>query len=328
MTLAPSGALTGLTSVGAPCAKHAWPKAARSTSVRTAAPSRRGGKVAATPAASGTASLKSSEAGAPAVSRRATRGRVFELEGLAGEGRPAPRIATGIRRIRPRHRRRLRAGLGAAARRRAGHRQIHSAHPGLRDFGAPRRARRLYFGRRGRRPGAPARDQAQSRRCAGGARRRNPGRGHSRHLRDRRPPGVDRDRFDTDDAHQHGGVGAWNGDAGARKRPGAPAPRQDDGLDDRSRRPCHEGRAGRRAARRRTHGRRRPVLRGRRRASFPHAARLQEPIWRDRRNRRLRDDQPRPRRSRQSIGAFSRRPRLSARRAPRSSPAWRGSVRC
>ncbi|MGZ9115322.1 MAG: DNA repair protein RadA [Methylocystis sp.] len=40
--------------------------------------------------------VEESEAGAPAVSRRAARGRVFELEGLAGEGRAAPRIATGI----------------------------------------------------------------------------------------------------------------------------------------------------------------------------------------------------------------------------------------
>ena len=31
-----------------------------------------------------------------ATARRATRGRAFELEGLAGEGRPSPRIVTGI----------------------------------------------------------------------------------------------------------------------------------------------------------------------------------------------------------------------------------------
>ena len=40
--------------------------------------------------------VEESGAAAAEITRRAARGRVFELEGLGGEGRPAPRIATGI----------------------------------------------------------------------------------------------------------------------------------------------------------------------------------------------------------------------------------------
>ena len=61
------------------------------------------------------------------------------------------------RRARPRHRRRHRAGLGAADRRRAGHRQIDAAAAARRDAGARRPPRHLLLRRGSGGAGAPAR---------------------------------------------------------------------------------------------------------------------------------------------------------------------------
>ena len=93
-------------------------------------------------------------------------------------------------------------------------------------------------------------------------------------------------------------------------------------------RPRHQGRPDRRPARRRAHGRRGALFRGRRQPHLPHPARRQEPLRRDRRDRRVRDDDAGP-------AARSPTPRpcssTSATRTPparRSSPAWRARGRC
>ena len=62
--------------------------------------------------------------------------------------------------------------------------------------------------------------------------------------------------------------------------------------------------------------------------AFRAAARLEEPLRRHRRDRRVRNDRPRARRGRQSLRAVSRRPRRRARPARRCSPASRARARC
>ncbi len=93
-------------------------------------------------------------------------------------------------------------------------------------------------------------------------------------------------------------------------------------------RPCHQGRPDRRPARRRAHGRRGDVVRGRGRPRLPRAARDEEPLRRDRRDRRVRDDRR---------AGSPRSPILprcfwpaatSRRRARRCSPASRARGRC
>ena len=63
--------------------------------------------------------------------------------------------------------------------------------------------------------------------------------------------------------------------------------------------------ADRRPARARAHGRHRALFRRRARPPVPHLARGQEPLWRDRRDRRVRDERPRPRRGAEPVGAVS-----------------------
>ena len=69
-------------------------------------------------------------------------------------------------------------------------------------------------------------------------------------------------------------------------------------------RPCHQGRPDRRAENGGAYGRRRPFLRRRRRPPIPHRPRPEEPLRADRRDRGIRNDDGRARRSRQSVGAF------------------------
>ena len=92
--------------------------------------------------------------------RKPGKGRLFALEPLTGEAHEAPRLPSRHCRIRPRHRRRLRARLGAADGRRSRHRQIDAADPGRRRHGARRPPRGLYLRRGSGRPGAPARRAA------------------------------------------------------------------------------------------------------------------------------------------------------------------------
>ena len=152
------------------------------SSARTAARSITAGRASARPAASGTRWSRKTPPARPraGASRSRRKGRLFALEPLAGEsaGRPAPALRHG--RARPRHRRRLRARLGAADRRRSRHRQIDAADPGHRRAGARRPPRGLHLRRGGGGAGAAARRAARPCRGAGRARRRNLGRGHRR----------------------------------------------------------------------------------------------------------------------------------------------------
>ena len=93
-------------------------------------------------------------------------------------------------------------------------------------------------------------------------------------------------------------------------------------------RPRHQGRPDRRPARGRAHGRRGALLRGRRRAPVPHPARGEEPLRPDRRDRRVRDDRRGPARGRRTRPSCSSPSAISARPAPRCSPASRARGRC
>ena len=159
----------------------------------------------------------------------------------------APRLASGHRRVRPRHRRRLRARLGAAARRRSRHRQIDAADPGRGRAGPRRPARGLYLRRGGGGAGAAARRAARPRRRAGRARRRDLGRGHRRDARRRRDTAPRHHRFDPDHVDRHGRIRARHRHAGARERAGADPLRQALGRGRHPGRPRHQGRPDRRA---------------------------------------------------------------------------------
>jgi DNA repair protein RadA/Sms len=78
--------------------------------------------------------------------------------------------------------------------------------------------------------------------------------------------------------------------ASARVRGAAHAARETKRHRDHLHRPRHEGRRARRPARPRAHGRYRPLLRGRHAHELPPHPRLQEPLRRRERDRRLRDD--------------------------------------
>ena len=101
--------------------------------------------------------------------------------------------------------------------------------------------------------------------------------------------------------------GARHRHPGARRRAGDDPLREIHGRGDRAGRPCHQGRPDRRPARRRAHGRRRALFRGRRRPSLPHPAHGEEPVRADRRDRRLRNVGQGPARGRQPVRAFPRR---------------------
>ena len=122
-------------------AKHALPSSARTAARSTAA-----GRANATPAANGTPSPRKARAADRAgPGRPARKGRVFALEPLAGETHDAPRLPSGIAGTRPRHRRRIRARLGAADRRRSRHRQVDAADPGRRRARAQTGHRAVYI---------------------------------------------------------------------------------------------------------------------------------------------------------------------------------------
>ena len=138
-------------------------------------------------------------AGRPAGPGRAPRkGRLLHARVARRRHPRGASPAVRRRRIRPRHRRRLRARLGAADGRRPRHRQVDPADPGRRGARARRPPRGLYLRRRGGGAGAAARRAARSRRRQGRARRRDVGRGHHRHAVGRRDAAPRRHRFDPD----------------------------------------------------------------------------------------------------------------------------------
>ena len=119
-----------------------WLNPASSSSARIAAPCTRAGPANAMPAASGTRWSRKARRAASAAARPALR---IAAQGPAGgaddafrrhRGRAAHRLRH--RRARPRHRRRLRARLGAAGRRRSRHRQVDAADAGGGGAGATR----------------------------------------------------------------------------------------------------------------------------------------------------------------------------------------------
>ena len=96
---------------------------------------------------------------------------------------------------------------------------------------------------------------------------------------------------------------------GARLGAGADPLRQGERRGLAAGRACDQGRPDRWPARRRAHGRCGLLVRGRRRARLPPAAGGQEPVRRDRRGRRVRNDRRRPRRGAEPLRAVPGRPR-------------------
>ena len=267
--------------------------------------------------------------GAAAARRAAGRGR-FRSRVCRARSRRCAAHRHRHRRARPRHRRRLRAGLGDAARRRSGHRQVDPADPGLRRARAQRRTASSIS--RARRRSAQVRLRAERLGLAGRAgraRRRDQRRGHRRDARRRATPPqlviIDSIQTMWTDAVESapGTVTQVRG-----SRAGADPLRQDDRRRCDPGRPCHQGRADRRAARRRAHGRR-----GRSPSRATAATHFR--ILRAVKNRFGPTDEigvfemtgRRPRRGAESLGAVPRRARLGIARARRSSPAWRARGR-
>ena len=234
----------------------------------------------------------------------------------------------GDRRARSGRRRRLRARVGDADRRRAGHRQIHPADPGLRGGGAVGRARDLRLRRGIDGPGAAARRPARTCRAPVQVAAQTLVEDIVATLASGDAPKFVVIEFDPDDVERRHRIRAGHGEPGAGLGPGADPLRQGERRGAARRRPCHQGRPDRGSPRRGAHGRRGLLVRGRRRARVSPAESRQEPLRRDRRGRRLRDDRRGARR-----GAESRRlcswPGAMAppARALRCSPASRARGR-
>ena len=267
-------------------------------------------------------------AGRPAAGRPPRKGRQFALEPLAGETHEAPRLPSRPGRTRPRHRRRLRARLGAADGRRSRHRQVDAADPGRGGAGARRPPRRLHLRRGGGGAGAAARRAARPGRRAVELAAETSVEDIIATLSEGKTPRlviIDSIQTMWTDAVESR---ARHGDAGARLGAGADPLCQELRRGRHPGRPRHQGRPDRRPARGRAHGRRGAVVRGRRLAPVPHPARGEEPLRPDRRDRRVRDDR------RWACARSPTRPScscpsaISARPAPRCSPASRAPGRC
>ena len=170
----------------------------------------------------------------------------------------------------------------------------------------PEHVLRLHLRRGGDRPGPPARRAAGAGRRAGAARRRHLGARHRGHPRAARCAQGGGDRFDPDHVARHARQHARHRHPGPRLGPGAGRAGQAPRHRRAAGRPRHQGRRHRRPARARAHGRHGALFRGRARPSVPHPARGQEPLRPDRRDRRVRDVGPRPRRRRQPVGPVPR----------------------
>ena len=120
-----------------------------------------------------------------------------------------------------------------------------------------------------------------------------------------RKTGRGGDRFDPDRVFRAADFGARFGGAGARMRGATHARRQEHGRHHHSGRPRHQGgRAGRtaRAGAHRGYG---AVFRGRYAFQLPPGARVQEPLRRGERARRVRHDREGPARGEQPVRAVS-----------------------
>jgi len=225
------------------------------------------------------------------------------------------------RRVRSRARRRPRLRLGRPRRRGSRHRQVDAAATGGRGARA-HAARGLCLGRGGDRPGAAARRAARADQGAGRA-----GLDDLRARRARQPRGQGRarrhrHRFDPDDVRRHARLRAGHRVPGPCLGERAHPHRQEARRRDPAGRPRDQGRHDRGPARARAHGRHRALLRGRARPPVPHHARGQEQVRPDRRDRRLRDDRPRPGRGPEPIAALPRGP--PRRRLGRRGLRWDG----
>ena len=157
------------------------------------------------------------EEGAAAPARSRAQGPPVRHRAAQGANARSTAVGLGHGGVRPRYRRRAGARLGAAARRRSGHRQVDAAARGRGRVRARKSPRGLYFRRRSGRAGAAARRTARPRRRRGRACRRDLGRRHHRDAlaRDRSAPS--RHRFDPNHVDAGGRSRARHGHAGARR---------------------------------------------------------------------------------------------------------------
>ena len=226
-------------------------------------------------------------------------------------------------RARPRARRRPRSRVARPRRRRARRREVDAASDGAgRDLARPARAPRDRRGVDGAGEASRAR--------LGGAEQ-------VEILAETNLDAVcatlERERpdvcvIDSDPDALLGGdrLGAGLGRAGARGRGAAAARRQGVRCCALPRRPRHEGRLGRRAARPRAPRRLRPPVRGRPLPRAPRPARREEPLRLDERARSLRDDRRRAAGRPRPVGGL--RPERRARWARPSRARSRERGRC
>ena len=228
--------------------------------------------------------------------------------------------SVGHRRVRSRSWRRHRSGRARAPWRRARHRKVDAAAAGCRARCADRRSRPLQLRR-----GVGASDQAARRAARGGpgasiSAGRNVPRAHPR--RDRAPQAGARDRrFDSDDFFRALSIRPWQHRPGARSGHASAVRRKGPQRADRAGRPCHEGRESRRAESAgacRRHG---AVFRRRAPSCASRRARVQEPLRRGERARRVRDDGDRAPGSAEPVADVPRRALDRQARAPRCSAA-------
>ncbi len=193
------------------------------------------------------------------------------------------------RRARSRPRRRHRPRVDGAARRRAGHRQVHPSVTGGRQRRARHRPGPLQLWRRVRAPGEVARRAAGRRPSAVVPAGRDVPRADPRRGE---PPAAraGHRRFDSDDLLDADAIGARQRRPGARGGDAAAVCREEPEHPDVRRRPHHEGRRAGRAEVARARRRHRALLR---RRAPPFASRGpggEEPLRRGERAWRVRDD--------------------------------------
>ena len=237
------------------------------------------------------------------------RGRRMAIEDLGGARAAAAAARQRHRRARPGARRRAGAGERGAGRRRPRHRQVDAAPAGgggLRRAAARRRS--TSRARRRRRRSGCARRGSGSRDAPLGLAAETNLRDILTTLEAERPDLAVIDSIQTMWAdHVESAPGsvaqvraAAHELVGFAKRRGAAVVLVG---------PRHQGRADRRPAGGRAHGRHRALLRGRARPPVPHPARGQEPLRPGGRDRGLRDDRRRARRGGEPLGAVPLRAR-------------------
>ena len=218
-------------------------------------------------------------------------------------------------------------GIPRPDRRRPGNWQVHAAPAGE---SGPRRQDgpgALRFGRgvggTGQAPRGAARDCAPWPVLRGRERPRAGGTPCSRAAPARAHRGLDPDRVLAGAR-----VGARQRQPGQGVRRPADDARQAVGHGDLPRGPRHEGGRAGGAAGARTSRRHRAVLRRRAAPCLPSAARRQEPVRVDQRDRRVRDGRDGARGGDEPVGFLPRGASHAAPRGRSSSRAWRGHARC